>query len=92
MGIFNTILFSVAALAAVTTILSTTRMYASDFAALRGQIINGSAERLIMWRIVEPQRSMQERDVAIGSRVRSPADREVSHGSWPFVPLPSLAA
>lgn len=92
MGIFNTILFAAAALAAVMTIFSTLRAHVTEFAALRVQLTDAGTAKLVTWRIVEMQRGQQELQASTGPRVRSRASGPKSQEPWASASLPSLAA
>lgn len=92
MGIFNTILFVAAALAAVMTILSTIRAYAMEFVGLRTQLVSADTARLIVWRIVETQRCQDGLQIAFEPKVRSRISGPMLQGQRVFAPLASLAA
>lgn len=92
MGIFNTILFAAAALAAVMTIFSTVRAHVTEFAALRVQLTDADTARLVTWGIVETQRGQQNFHPSFGSKVRSRASGPKSQEPWASASLPSLAA
>lgn len=90
MGILSTILFAAAALAAVMTILSTIRVYATEFAALRAQSAHADTAQLIVWRIVETHHGQDDLQTAFEPKVRSRADGPMSQRLWESAP--SLAA
>lgn len=92
MGIFNTILFAIAALAAVMTIFSTIRVYARDFAVVRVQLTNADIAQSIVWRIFDTRPCSQDLQAAPEPKVRSRVSGPMSQDLWALAPLPSLAA
>jgi hypothetical protein len=91
-GIFSTILFAAAALAAVMTILSTIRVYGVEFAGLREQLATADTMQLIVWRAIDMPQYQQNLQAVAEPKVQSRPVGPIVQDLWAPAPLPSLAA